>query len=46
LLKQLSAHGGAILDELCVELARRGVDFHRAMVGRILNPLGLSNKKA
>lgn len=38
-------HGEVTLDELCVELAERGVDVHRATVGRFLHRLGLSNKK-
>jgi transposase len=38
-------HGEVTLDELCVELAARGVDVHRATVGRFLHRLGLSNKK-
>ncbi|WP_234794804.1 hypothetical protein [Xaviernesmea oryzae] len=33
------------LDELCLELAARGIDVHRATVGRFLYQLGLSNKK-
>jgi transposase len=45
LLERLSAHGEATLDELCVELAERGVEVHRATVGRFLHRLGLSNKK-
>ncbi|MFC5992590.1 helix-turn-helix domain-containing protein [Limoniibacter endophyticus] len=34
------------LDDLCVELAERGIEVHRATVGRFLHRLGLSNKKA
>lgn len=45
MLERLSVHGEATLDELCVELAERGVDVHRATVGRFLHRLGLSNKK-
>ncbi|WP_235777227.1 MULTISPECIES: winged helix-turn-helix domain-containing protein [Rhizobium] len=33
------------LDELCVELAERGVIVHRSSVGRMLHRLGLSHKK-
>jgi transposase len=43
--KRVSAHGEVTLDELCIELAERGVDVHRATVGRFLHQLGLSNKK-
>ena len=39
------AHGEVTLDELCRELAGRGVDVHRATVARFLHGLGLSNKK-
>lgn len=46
ILERISAHGEATLDELCVELAQRGVDVHRATVGRFLHRLGLSNKKS
>ncbi|WP_244561560.1 IS630 family transposase [Ensifer aridi] len=34
------------LDELCVELAERGVVVHRSTVGRLLHRLGLSHKKS
>ncbi len=44
--EQMPAHGEITLDELCVELAKRGVEVHRATVGRFLHRLGLSNKKA
>ncbi|WP_226951526.1 helix-turn-helix domain-containing protein [Rhizobium terrae] len=43
--EQVSCHGEVTLDELCVELAERGVEVHRATVGRFLHRLGLSNKK-
>ena len=43
--ERVSAHGEVTLDELCVELAERGVEVHRATVGRFLHQLGLSNKK-
>ncbi|WP_280949657.1 hypothetical protein [Pseudorhizobium pelagicum] len=33
MLERLPAHGEATLDELCVELATRGVEVHRATVG-------------
>ena len=37
-------NGEVTLDELCVELAGRGVDVQRSTVGRFLNQLGLSHK--
>jgi len=43
--ERVSAHGEVTLDELCVELAARGVAVHRATIGRFLHRLGLSNKK-
>jgi transposase len=43
--RRVAANGEVTLDELCVELAGRGVTVHRATVGRFLNRLGLSNKK-
>lgn len=43
--QRVSGHGEVTLDELCVELAERGVIVHRATVGRFLHRLGLSNKK-
>lgn len=43
--ERVSAHGEVTLDELCIELAERGVEVHRATVGRFLHRLGLSNKK-
>jgi len=43
--ERVSAHGEVTLDELCVELAERGVEVHRATIGRFLHRLGLSNKK-
>lgn len=43
--ERVSAHGEVTLDELCLELAGRGVDVHRATVARVLHGLGLSNKK-
>lgn len=42
---RMAENGELTLDELCVELAGRGVDVHRSTVGRFLNRLGLSNKK-
>jgi transposase len=42
---RVSLHGEVTLDELCIELAERGVQVHRATVGRFLHRLGLSNKK-
>lgn len=43
--ERVSAHGEVTLDELCIELAERSVEVHRATVGRFLHRLGLSNKK-
>ena len=43
--QRVSGHGEVTLDELCVELAERGVIVHRATVGRFLHRQGLSNKK-
>ena len=43
--EQMSARGQTTLDELCVALAERGIEVHRATVGRFLHRLGLSNKK-
>jgi transposase len=43
--ERVAAHGEVTLDELCVELAERGIEVHRATVGRFLHRLGLSNKK-
>ena len=42
---RLSKAGELTLDELCVELAARGVSVHRSNVGRLLHRLGLSHKK-
>jgi transposase len=42
---RVADNGDVTLDELCVELAGRGVTVHRATVGRFLHQLGLSNKK-
>lgn len=42
---RVALHGEVTLDELCVELAERGIEVHRATVGRFLHRLGLSNKK-
>ena len=41
----MSVHGETTLDELCVALAERGIEVHRATVGRFLHRLGLSSKK-
>ncbi|MBT9373345.1 transposase [Rhizobium sp. CSW-27] len=43
--ERVALHGEVTLDELCLELAERGIDVHRATVGRFLHRLGLSNKK-
>ena len=42
---RLEESGELTLDELCVELAGRGVKVHRSNVGRLLRRLGLSHKK-
>jgi transposase len=42
---RLAQNGDLTLDELCIELAGRGITVHRATVGRFLKWLGLSNKK-
>jgi transposase len=44
--KHVADNGEVTLDELCIELAGRGVTVHRATVGRFLNRLGLSHKKS
>jgi transposase len=41
----LEEAGDLTLDELCVELAARGVSVHRSNVGRLLRRLGFSHKK-
>jgi transposase len=43
--ERVALNGEVTLDELCLELAERGIDVHRATVGRFLHRLGLSNKK-
>ncbi len=43
--ERFAQNGDLTLDELCAELAERGVSVHRATVGRFLHQLGLSNKK-
>lgn len=43
--RRLDEDGDLTLDELCVELAGRGVSAHRSNVGRLLHRLGLSHKK-
>jgi transposase len=43
--ERIARNGEVTLDELCVELAGRGVDVHRSTLCRFLNGLGLSNKK-
>ena len=45
LRERVALHGEVTLDELCIDLAKRGIDVHRATVGRFLHRLGLSNKK-
>ncbi|TBC88685.1 IS630 family transposase [Rhizobium ruizarguesonis] len=44
--ERVADNGEVTLDELCVELAGRGVLVHRATVSRFLNRLGLSIKKS
>jgi transposase len=43
--ERVALQGEVTLDELCVLLAERGIEVHRATVGRFLHRLGLSNKK-
>jgi transposase len=43
---RVASQGEVTLDELCVELSERGIEVHRATVGRFLHRLGLSNKKS
>jgi transposase len=43
--ERMATSGEPTLDELCVELERRGVVVHRSSVGRLLHRLGLSHKK-
>lgn len=45
LSERVASRGEVTLDELCVELADRGVEVHCATVGRFQHRLGLSNKK-
>ena len=45
LRQRIAQCGELTLDELCVELAKRGVTVHRSSVGRLLHRLGLSHKK-
>ena len=42
---RMTRDGEPTLDELCVELAGRGVTVHRSTVCRLLHRLGLSHKK-
>ena len=43
--RRMTETGELTLDELCVELAARGVSVHRSNLGRLLHRLGLSHKK-
>lgn len=43
--RRIGENGDLTLDELCVELAGRGVSVHRSNVGRLLHRLGLTPKK-
>jgi transposase len=45
IIERVSGHGEVTLDELCLELAGRGIDVHRSTVGRFLHRLGLSHLK-
>lgn len=42
---RVAEDGDVTLDELCIELAARGVTVHRSSVCRLLHRLGLSHKK-
>lgn len=42
---RVALQGEVTLDELCVLLAERGIQVHRATVGRFTHRLCLSNKK-
>ena len=44
--QRLEENGDLTLDELCVELGRRGFATHRSSVGRLLHRLGSAIKKA
>jgi transposase len=44
--QRLFENGDVRLDELCIELAGRGVSTHRSSIGRLLRGLSLSHKKA
>jgi transposase len=45
-IRERMAHNGDLtLDELCLQLAERGVAVHRSAIGRVLHRLGLSHKK-
>lgn len=46
LSERVALHGEVTTDELCLELAERGIEVHRATVGRFLHRLVLSNKKS
>ena len=43
--QRLAENGDLTLDELCIELAGRGMTIHRSNVGRLLHRLDLSHKK-
>lgn len=43
--QRLDENGELTLDELCLDLAGRGVIVHRSNVARLLHRLGLSHKK-
>lgn len=43
--ERIAENGDLTLDELCVELAERGVTVHRSTIGRMLHRRGLSHKR-
>ena len=45
LMQRVAENGDLTLDELCAELAGRGVVVHRSSIARALHRLGLSHKK-
>jgi transposase len=43
--QRIAENGDLTLDEICIELAGRGLKVHRSSIGRLLHRLGLSHKK-
>ena len=43
--QRMEQNGDLTLDELCIELGKRGASAHRSSLGRLLHRLGLSHKK-